>query len=94
MSELYLQLFHRIDAFVQYKRHLVDVSNQLEFCQRGSSGNDYIMVNMAHMSCIVGGGGGGEEREREREREREGEKFEASGPQLVLIIKLHETFDC
>ena len=33
-----LQLLHRIDAFVQYKRHLVDVSNQIEFCHRSSAG--------------------------------------------------------
>ena len=68
----FLQLFHRIDAFVQYKRHLVDVSNQMEFCQRGSSGNDSKITNIAtaneslinmyglHVSCREGEGEGGE----------------------------------
>ena len=39
---LALQLFHRIDAFVQYKRHLVDLANQLEFCHQTSSGENSI----------------------------------------------------
>ena len=38
-----LQLLHRIDAFVQYKRHLVDMSNQIEFCHRSSPGKEKVI---------------------------------------------------